>query len=83
MNNIVRHSAATEASLTIGRDDGMLRLTIQDNGRGFAAESAAEESNAGGFGLVGMSERAQLLGGVMRVRSRPAEGTTITIEIPM
>ncbi len=83
MNNIVRHSAATEASLTIGRDGGMLRLTIQDNGCGFAPDAAAGESKTGGFGLVGMSERAQLLGGVMSVRSRPAEGTTITIEIPL
>jgi signal transduction histidine kinase/ligand-binding sensor domain-containing protein len=81
VNNILKHSRATEASVTIRRDPGGLRLVIRDNGKGFTPGAAKSDSQAGGFGLIGITERAQLLGGKPVIQSAPGQGTTISIEI--
>lgn len=80
-NNIVKHSGATEALVTIKREGKTIVLTVQDNGRGFPAEAASVESRQGGFGLVGIAERARMLGGKLVIKSEPGEGTTITLII--
>jgi len=81
-NNVVKHSSATEALVTIKREGKTIVLTVQDNGCGFASEAAAlAESRQGGFGLVGIAERARMLGGKFIIKSVPGEGTTITLII--
>jgi signal transduction histidine kinase len=85
LNNIVKHSGATEAAVAISRDERRVTITIRDNGKGFAAAPAR---NTGplkrGFGLAGMSERARMLGGDYAIHSIPGEGTTVrlTIDFP-
>src|SRR4029079_5233022 len=58
INNIVKHSPATQARLVIRREAQEVRLRIQDNGRGFKpATIAPAENGPGGFGLTGIAER--------------------------
>jgi len=80
VNNILKHSQAAQASIRIRRTKERLTLTVRDDGRGFAQDSAPAGS-LGGFGLTGISERAQLLGGRAAIHSALGQGTTVTIEI--
>ena len=81
LNNIMKHShAPANASIHIRRADDLLMLTVRDDGQGFPQNSAAERA-PGGFGLTGISERAQLLGGSASIHASPGHGTTVTIEI--
>jgi signal transduction histidine kinase/ligand-binding sensor domain-containing protein len=81
VNNILRHSNATEARLRLYRDDRRVSLVIEDNGRGFSPEASASEARRGGFGLTGMAERARMLGGRLTVRSASKQGTVIEVTI--
>jgi signal transduction histidine kinase len=77
LSNIVKHSNATLTTVLIQRTAGAVSLVVSDNGAGFVPE----EQPGGGFGLTGISERAQLLGGKAAIQSSPGQGTTVTIEI--
>jgi signal transduction histidine kinase len=81
LNNILKHSQATEATVTIRRSGDRLRMTIRDNGKGFTPGVAAP--GAHGFGLLGINERAQLLGGQAGIHSAPGQGATTTLEIAL
>jgi ligand-binding sensor domain-containing protein/signal transduction histidine kinase len=83
LNNIVKHAHATEAGVTIRRDGNRLVLTIRDNGKGFTPGTGVADGQPGGFGLLGISERAQLLGGRPSIHSAPGQGTTISIAIDL
>jgi signal transduction histidine kinase/sugar lactone lactonase YvrE len=84
LNNIVRHSQATEARVLVTRRAGLVKLIIQDNGRGFTAPSAgAPAPGRNGFGLLGIAERARMLGGHMTIQCAPDAGTTITISLKL
>src|SRR5262249_1976039 len=78
INNIVKHADATEATVKITRTDGIIEVAIQDNGKGFNPETA---SGAGGFGLMGIIERARILGGEAIFRSSPGSGATVDIKL--
>jgi signal transduction histidine kinase len=80
VNNILKHSQATEATVTIRRLGNRLKVTIQDNGKGF---TPGAQGNAHGFGLQGIAERAQLLGGEAVIHSSPGHGATTTLEITL
>jgi signal transduction histidine kinase len=79
VNNVIKHSAATEAAVRVAHSDGALTVMVQDNGRGFA--TAAPETH--GFGLVGLAERARILGGTFAIDSAPGFGTRIDISLPL
>jgi signal transduction histidine kinase len=79
LTNIVRHAGATEVKVTLTRKADDLILRIRDNGSGI---SEAEAQNTKSFGLLGMRERAGLLGGEVRVRGRPGQGTVVSVLIP-
>lgn len=83
INNLMKHSQATTASVAVRRTVNELLLTIQDDGRGFTPGAASSGSDLGGFGLIGISERTQLLGGRLAIRSEPGQGTMISIKIPL
>ncbi len=83
LNNIMKHSKATEAEVTVKRNTENIVLTISDNGRGMAPPAKSSSPNYGGFGLTGMAERASLLGGEFRVRSETDRGTMLTVEIAL
>jgi signal transduction histidine kinase len=65
-------------SLDIGGEE--LRLCVQDNGRGIAAQA---RTNRRSFGLIGIRERAIMLGGEVNIESPPGEGTVVRVELPM
>jgi signal transduction histidine kinase/ligand-binding sensor domain-containing protein len=76
VNNIIKHSAATEARIAVKRAGGNIHVSIQDNGSGFNVE---EKAAGAGLGLLSLSERARILGGKIGIRSAPAQGTAITL----
>jgi signal transduction histidine kinase len=78
LNNVRKHADATVIRVRAAVDDGNMRISVSDNGRGFAT---GEETD--GFGLVSMRERASLIGAGLDVRSAPADGTRVTLSIPM
>jgi PAS domain S-box-containing protein len=78
MNNVARHSRASELSLSLKEEDGRLHLTIRDNGVGFdTAQPAPREGLDRGLGLASMKERTELSSGRFSIESRPGFGTTI------
>jgi signal transduction histidine kinase len=81
VNNIVRHSRASHAWIEIARQARELTISIRDDGHGFTAASAAEPHRR--FGLTGIAERVQMLGGSHTVVSSAAQGTIITITLPL
>jgi len=84
LTNIVKHSKATEAKVTIRKAGPVLRALIQDNGCGFDATFLPGQSPAqAGFGLRGIRERVRTLGGRLQLDSRAGEGTTAIIEVPI
>jgi signal transduction histidine kinase len=82
LNNIVKHSSAKAASVTVRCLSRSVQLKIRDDGAGFSPDAVTRDGRRGGFGLVGINERALLLGGKAAVHSAPGLGTTITVEVP-
>ena len=78
LNNVVKHAEATEAKVTLKRTGQELLITVTDNGRGIVKPSNGEKN---GFGLVGIAERARLLGGSSVVDSTPGQGTTLKLAL--
>jgi signal transduction histidine kinase len=81
VTNIVKHSGARRAWLALEYGSRTVALLIEDDGNGFAVDHCAGPHD-GHFGLLGISERTQRLGGWATVVSTPGSGTTIRIEIP-
>ncbi|MBG7617571.1 MAG: sensor histidine kinase, partial [Chloroflexi bacterium] len=82
LRNIGKHANATEATLTILNDENNSCFIIKDNGGGFKPPERIGDLAAGGkLGLVGMEERARLIGSILKIDSLPGKGTTITIEV--
>ena len=79
LTNIARHAEATEFGVRLGEESGLLRLEVRDNGKGFHEERLPA---GGSLGIVGMKERALLLGGGLTIVSAPGEGAMIAAWIP-
>lgn len=79
LNNVIQHAGARKARMTLETTAEAVRLIVEDDGRGFVAEQAPE----GRFGLVGLSERARLLGGHLRLETSPGTGTRVDVTIPV
>ena len=78
-NNIVKHAGATKAYVEMWREDGALRITVRDNGRG-VGEPVARGT---GLGLTSITERLRMLGGSLRIDSAPGQGTALNINVPL
>ena len=88
LQNVVKHAGATEARLTFTVDTGdsgdVARLEIVDDGVGFdTLEHPLGSDEMGGYGLLSMAERAEIVGGRLNIRSRPGSGTAVTATIPV
>ena len=79
VNNIIKHSGASEAKIRIEKSGGRILLSIADNGKGIPAEQKSSVPGKGGFGLVGIRERAAVLRGLVKIQSRTGSGTVLTI----
>jgi len=77
LNNICRHANANSVEITVRAAEPWLVLTVQDDGRGFRPDRSK------GLGMVGMQERAENLGGTLRVTSEPGRGTLIEVALPL
>jgi signal transduction histidine kinase len=82
LNNIIKHARATRAEVTVHKDAAAITLTITDNGVGFSV-GAVGASGKHGFGLIGLQERAKILGGVLLLQSTHDEGTTVRVRIAL
>jgi len=83
LNNVKRHSQASAVEMTIDFSDDALTLIISDNGQGFnMPQRASDLALSGKLGIVGMRERARLIGGILIVQSETNVGTTITLRVP-
>lgn len=84
LQNVVKHARASAARLTFVVDGNTARLEIVDDGVGFDTfEHPLGADEMGGYGLLSMAERAELVGGRLNIRSRPGSGTAVTATIPL
>ncbi len=84
LQNVVKHAEATVARLSLAVNEDTARLEIVDNGVGFDTfEHPLGGDEMGGYGLLSMAERAELVGGRLNIRSRPGSGTAVTATIPL
>ncbi len=82
LNNVKKHSSATEVTVSIKFSDEIIKVVIQDNGKGFPLPVSSSDLTAKGkLGLVGMQQRSQLLNGNIDFLSEPGKGTTVTVII--
>jgi signal transduction histidine kinase len=84
MSNIARHAQAENVSLTLEFQDEFVAIDIEDDGQGFNVEATFARGQDGApFGLMGMRERVDLLNGTLIVESRPGEGTSVRVRVPL
>ncbi|MDQ3589842.1 MAG: GAF domain-containing sensor histidine kinase [Actinomycetota bacterium] len=79
LTNVARHAEAGRVGVRLVATPQEVRLSVEDDGRGFDASSVPGDRH----GLVGMRERAQMLGGALEVRSIPREGTRVEVSVPL
>ena len=80
LNNLIKHSRAREAAVTLERDVRAVRLRVVDDGVGFDTSIVRTQ---GGLGLRNIKERVDMLGGTLILQSTPGQGTQMTIELPV
>jgi PAS domain S-box-containing protein len=80
LTNVLRHARATRVDVTVAVDTGMFVLMIGDNGRGITESEQTDERS---IGLLGMRERAHLIGGEIDVSGIEGEGTTVILRLPI
>lgn len=78
LSNVARHAGATRATVILTEAEGSVRLLVEDDGSGFDPATVP----AGRFGVIGMNERARLLGGRLSVETAPGGGARIVAEVP-
>jgi ligand-binding sensor domain-containing protein/signal transduction histidine kinase len=79
VNNVLRHSQATEARVVVNRIGHAVQISVTDNGQGFIADEWTPGRR--GFGLTGIAERTKMLGGTYKITSAPGQGTTISVRV--
>jgi len=79
LTNVIRHAAATSASVTLSVIEDRVRVFIEDDGKGFDSTQPLAEPN---LGTQGMQERAKLVDGSLSIMSEPGAGTVVLLEVP-
>jgi signal transduction histidine kinase len=83
LTNAVRHAQASEVEIRLMRHDNQVDIEVRDNGQGFDYKLVNLDSRHPKLGLLGMAERAALIGGTFEVKSKPGAGTLIQIGVPI
>jgi two-component system CheB/CheR fusion protein len=78
--NVVKHAEVAEARVALEEEEDDLKLVVEDEGIGFDPSDIGDRD--GGFGLVSVRERIQMIGGALEIDAAPGEGTCITITVP-
>ena len=82
--NIARHASATQVRVSLLREEGLIILTVTDNGRGFDVDKALRgDSTHSPFGIMGMRERTDMVGGEFNMSSKTGKGTTVVARVPL
>jgi ligand-binding sensor domain-containing protein len=82
INNAVRHAGADRILIDLKFDHRRVQLSVRDNGRGFDVGANGSSSN-GHFGLIGMRERSEQIGGALFIHSAPDAGTEVRVDVPV
>ena len=84
LTNVSRYAHATQVAIDFYQEDETLVLNVKDDGRGFDVNAMRERAKAGGsIGVLGMQERAALLGGHLKIESQPGQGCKVTLRCPL
>jgi signal transduction histidine kinase len=83
LQNVIKHAAATHVRLSVGVEADGVILRVVDDGCGFTPSAVMEGTPDAHFGLRGMTERAEVHGGHLTIDSRPGDGTTVTLVLPV
>ncbi len=83
MSNVARHAQATAVLVQVGVEDGEVRIEIEDDGKGFDPAQAVRREGRRPWGIMGIRERAEILGGAARIESAPGQGTRVDVRIPL
>ena len=79
LTNVARHADASKVDVRLAREDGDLTLEVHDDGKGIPEDKLKIRES---LGILGMRERAMLLGGELTISSPPGTGTTVRVRIP-
>lgn len=82
LNNVAKHAHATNVAIVLEQRAGQVFLIIEDNGAGFDLQTVLDADEKG-LGLIGMRERAAVVGGNIELESQPNSGTTVVVRIPV
>jgi signal transduction histidine kinase len=82
LNNIIKHSQATQANIKIDYRQSDIRILVHDNGTGFNVDEVKDRTGRASLGIAGMHERAILMGGRVQIHSDPGHGTEVEAVIP-
>ena len=83
LRNVKKHAQASKVLIKMEFGAAKVRITVTDDGEGFRLPKAMDSlAQMGKLGLIGMQERAQLLGGTLTLRSEPGQGTTVVVDVP-
>jgi PAS domain S-box-containing protein len=83
LNNVRKHAQASKINITVKADSSNVKMTITDNGKGFSAPRLTGDlAREGKLGILGMEERARLIGGNLQIKSEPGKGTTVLAKAP-
>jgi len=82
MSNVARHAQAESVLIQVSESEGALHIEFEDDGRGFDPEKVSQ-AHRRPFGLMGIRERVDILGGSVRIDSAPGKGTRLHIEVPL
>jgi signal transduction histidine kinase len=80
LTNIIRHAQASSVSVRIHKEGGTLVFATSDNGRGISDD---EQTGRASLGILGMRERAHLIGGTLQISGVPGQGTTVVLRVPL
>jgi PAS domain S-box-containing protein len=83
LTNVARHAQASQAEVKLEKRHGAVCLTITDDGKGFPTERVVRSQNGKRLGLLGMTERLEIVGGNFTVTSAPGKGTTVLARVPL
>jgi signal transduction histidine kinase len=82
LTNVARHAKASRAEVSIENLDGVIRMEIEDDGKGFEVNGSSPAKKSNRLGLLGMRERVEMVGGTFCVESAPDKHTTIRVDMP-
>ena len=82
MSNIAHHAHAESVLVQLSEAEGVIRIEIEDDGRGFEPDNVSH-SERRHFGLMGIEERVEILGGKVKIDSAPGQGTRVRLEVPL